>query len=174
MEKKEKAMMNQDIEEIESKLKTLQDQEREEELKKQDAASGVKKFDIKKILEKRKQEEQFEQSRPQEDLQTVKLRNLSNEITEDDIKNAMSKFGDIIKVRIPMEELGGGRYSTRKNKGFAFVTFVKTSSADAAIKEKEITVEFATLDIERAMKRVMQPRDNPNRGALENLTRSKH
>jgi RNA recognition motif-containing protein len=42
---------------LETKLKTLADQEREEELQKLDAASGVKKFDYKKTLERRKLEE---------------------------------------------------------------------------------------------------------------------
>lgn len=71
----------------------------------------------------------------------------------------MSKFGEILMVRIPMEDLGQGRFSKKKNKGFAFVTFVKPSSADRAIEQKEVTVEYATLDIERAMKRVQAPRD---------------
>lgn len=66
-EKKEKAMINQDIEEMETKIKTMQDQEREEAQQRLDAASGTKKYDYKKTLEKKKQEEQFEQSRPQED-----------------------------------------------------------------------------------------------------------
>lgn len=86
-------------------------------------------------------------------MQTVKLRNLSNEITEDDIFTAMERFGEIIKVKIPMEDLGAGRYSKKRNKGFAFVTFRNPASADKALEEKEVTVEFATLEIERAMKR---------------------
>lgn len=99
---------------------------------------------------------------------------MSNEITEDEIYEVMEKFGEIIKVKIPMEELGGGRYSVKRNKGFAFVTFKNPSSAEKALEEKEVTVDFATLEIERAMKRVMQPRDNPTYGTLENLTRSKN
>jgi RNA recognition motif-containing protein len=79
---------------------------------------------------------------------------LSNEITEEDIRQAMQKFGEILMVRIPMEDLGGGRYSKKKNKGFAFVTFRNPASADKALEQREITVEFATLEIERAMKRV--------------------
>ncbi|MCQ6513114.1 hypothetical protein NPN18_25435, partial [Vibrio parahaemolyticus] len=84
------------------------------------------------------------------------------------------KFGEIIKVKIPMEELRNGTYSTKRNKGFAFVTFKNPSAADRALEQREVTVEYATLEIERAMKRAMQPRDNqPNKEALVNLTRSK-
>lgn len=57
---------------------------------------------------------------PQEDPYTVKLRNLTNEITEDDIYQAMRKFGEIIKVKIPVEELRNGKF---RMYGFAFVTY---------------------------------------------------
>jgi len=45
---------------------------------------------------------------------------LTNDITEDDIWAAMKRFGEIIKVKIPMEELRNGKF---RSKGFAFVTF---------------------------------------------------
>ena len=61
----------------------------------------------------------------------------------------MRRFGEIVKVKIPMEELRNGR---KRSKGFAFVTFKKEESAAKAIAEGEIAVEFATLQIERALK----------------------
>ena len=48
-----------------------------------------------------------------------------------------------------MEELKNGK---KRSKGFAFVTFKKEEEATRAIKEGEICVEFANLQIERALK----------------------
>jgi len=42
----------------------------------------------------------------------------------------MSRLGEIVKVKIPMEELRNGR---KRSKGFAFVTFKKEESATKAI-----------------------------------------
>ena len=128
-----------------------------------------------KIIEKKKLEEQAEMAKPQEDKLTVKLKNLTNDTSEDDIWNAMAKFGKIMKVKIPMDEHPGrGR---RRNKGFAFVTFESEFDAEKALKEGEVTVEFSTLEIEKAMKRVMPPRESyggPGKEEFKNLTRSKN
>ncbi len=86
---------------------------------------------------------------PVDDPFTIKLRSLTNDTSEDDIYNVMKRFGEIIKVKIPMEELRNGR---KRSKGFAFVTFKNKESASKAIEEGEIAVEFATLQIERALK----------------------
>jgi len=101
-------------------------------------------------------------------MYTVKLRNLTNEITEDDIRIAMSKFGEIIKVKIPMEELRNGKY---RMYGFAFVTFKTTEEATKALEEAEINVDIATLEIERAVKRTMIQKDNPRVSEFEQLKR---
>jgi RNA recognition motif-containing protein len=58
------------------------------------------------------------------------LRNLSNDITEEDIYNVMYKFGEIVKVKIPMEE--GARKP--RNRGYAFVTFKSIDSAERALE----------------------------------------
>jgi RNA recognition motif-containing protein len=79
----------------------------------------------------------------------VKLRSLTNDISEDDIWAVMKRFGEIVKVKIPMEELRNGK---KRSKGFAFVTFKSSDAATHAIQEGEISVEFATLQIERALK----------------------
>lgn len=63
---------------------------------------------------------------------------------------AMKKFGEIVKVKIPMEE--NPRTGKKRSKGFAFVTFKHAEMATHAIKDGEISVEFATLQIERALK----------------------
>jgi len=59
------------------------------------------------------------------------LRNLSNDITEDDIYLVMKRFGEIVKVKIPMEE---GHRGKPKNRGFAFVTFKSIESAERALE----------------------------------------
>ncbi len=116
-----------------------------------DAASGEKKktFNLKSLQDRKREEEKVEAAIPQDDPFTIKLRGLINDISEEDILNAMKKFGEIIKVKIPMEELRNGK---KRSKGFAFVTFKKEEMATKAIEEGEIGVEFATLQIERALK----------------------
>lgn len=156
-EKKEKAMGNTEIEEIENKLKGLEEKERQDQKDQQDAAEGKKKgFDIKKIQDKKREEEKQQEAIPQEDFHTIKLRNISNDITEEDIYASVIKFGEIIKVKIPQEEMRNGK---QRNRGFAFVTFKSIESASHALQEGEITVQFATLEIERALKRAAPPRD---------------
>lgn len=125
-EKKEADIMGGDIADIEGKLKQLEEKERQEQQQLLDAANalidGKKKgtFDLKKLQEKKREEEKIENAIPQDDPYTVKLRSLTNDITEDDIWGVMRKFGDIVKVKIPMEELRNGK---KRSKGFAFVTF---------------------------------------------------
>ena len=69
----------------------------------------------------------------------------------------MKKFGEIIKVKIPVEELRNGR--TRMY-GFAFVTFRKIEEAQKALAEREVNVEYATLEIERALKKAQAPKES--------------
>jgi RNA recognition motif-containing protein len=80
----------------------------------------------------------------------------------------MRKFGEIIKVKIPLEELRNGR--TRMY-GFAFVTYRTTEEAAKALAEREVNVEYATLEIEKALKRSQAPRDTPKVSEFEQLKR---
>lgn len=73
-------------------------------------------------------------------------------MTEDDIWEEMSRFGEVVKAKIPTELMRNGNY---RNKGFAFVTFRTSEMATLAIEEAEIAVDNAILEIERAMKRPM-------------------
>ena len=95
-------------------------------------------------------------STPKEDPHTIKLMGLSLDITEEDIEYVMSKFGNIEKVKIPFEELRNG---SKRRRQFAFVTFTDSKGATRAVEEGEITVEFATLRIERALERARMPMD---------------
>ena len=134
MEKKAGAdIMGGDIAEIESKLKTLEERERQEQQLLLEAANpDLKKkgFDLKKLQERKREEEKVEAAIPQNDPYTIKLRGLTSQITEEEIKEAMEKFGQTVKVKIPMEEGRGGKM---KIKGFAFVTFKSEAAATKAL-----------------------------------------
>jgi RNA recognition motif-containing protein len=103
-EKRESEMMNKDIAEIESKLKSLEEKERQEQMQLLEAQNGgdkKKTFNLKSLQDRKREEEKFEQSVPVDDPYTIKLRSLTNDITEEDIFVAMKKFGEIVKVKIP-------------------------------------------------------------------------
>jgi len=150
-EKREAEVMSKDIAEIESKLKSLEEKERAEQLAAAEAANPDKKktFNLKSLQDRKREEEKQESAIPQDDPLTVKLRGLTNDITEDDIWAAMKRFGEILKVKIPMEELRNGK---KRSKGFAFVTFKREDQATKAIEEGEVPIEFVILQIERALK----------------------
>jgi len=95
------------------------------------------------------------------------LRNLPNDITEDDIYPVMLKFGGVVKVKIPFEEVRG----RRRNRGFAFVTFESIESAQRAIEQGEVTVDFATLEVEKALKRAPMPQRDKVFHEFEQLKR---
>ena len=158
-EKRETELMSKDIVEIENKLKSLEEKERQEALQQLEAANGIQKktFNLKDLQARKREEEKTEQNIPVDDPFTIKLRSLTNDISEDDIWNVMKRFGEIIKVKIPMEELRNGR---KRGKGFAFVTFKTKESASKAIEEGEIAIEFATLQIERALKAPPRQQEN--------------
>jgi gluconate kinase len=61
-EKRETEMMNKDIAEIESKLKSLEEKERQEAIMQMDAANGVvkKTFNLKDLQARKREEEKFE------------------------------------------------------------------------------------------------------------------
>jgi RNA recognition motif-containing protein len=86
----------------------------------------------------------------------VKLRGLTNDITEDNIWAKMKMFGDVVKVKIPMEELRSGK---KRSKGIAFVTFKTEEQATRAITEGEVNIECAILNIERALKSLPRQQD---------------
>lgn len=172
-EKRETEMMNKDIAEIESKLKSLEERERMEAIAQMELANGggekKKTFNLKDLQARKREEEKFENTVPVDDPFTIKLRSLTNDTSEDDIYNAMKRFGEIIKVKIPMEELRNGR---KRGKGFAFVTFKTKEAASKAIEENEIAVEFATLQIERALKAPPRQSDNNYPSEFDQLKRN--
>ena len=105
-------------------------------------------FDLKKLQDKKREEEKIDNAIPQDDPLTVKLRGLTNDITEDDIWGKMRTFGEVLKVKIPMEEFRG----RMRSKGIAFVTFKTEAQASRALTEAEVNIDSALLSIERALK----------------------
>ena len=54
--------------------------------------------------------------------------NLAHEVTEDDLRNAFSEFGEVASVKIIIDKFSG------RSKGFGFVEMPSNSEADQAIK----------------------------------------
>ncbi len=54
--------------------------------------------------------------------------NLPYDVTEDDLRNAFSEFGEVSSVKIIMDKFSG------RSKGFGFVEMPSNSEADQAIK----------------------------------------
>jgi RNA recognition motif-containing protein len=122
---------------------------------------GVKKpkFDIKETLRRRQEADALLESIPQEDEETVKLRGLASDITEEEIENVMRRFGKIKFVRVPLEEQTAfNANKKRRNRGFAFVTFESKEFAQRALEQGEVIVDISTIEIEKALKRPPQNR----------------
>jgi RNA recognition motif-containing protein len=64
-----------------------------------------------------KKRDEEENEKPVVDPYTVKVRKLNNEVTERDLQELLAQFGEIVRVKIPMDEERG------TNKGIGFVTF---------------------------------------------------
>ncbi len=54
--------------------------------------------------------------------------NLAHDVTEDDLRNAFSEFGEVSSVKIIIDKFSG------RPKGFGFVEMPNNSEADQAIK----------------------------------------
>ncbi|MFA9433781.1 MAG: RNA recognition motif domain-containing protein [Deltaproteobacteria bacterium] len=54
--------------------------------------------------------------------------NLAHDVTEDDLRNAFSEFGEVASVKIIIDKFSG------RSKGFGFVEMPSNSEADQAIK----------------------------------------
>ena len=58
----------------------------------------------------------------------IYISNVDHSVTEDDLKNAFSEFGDVSSVNIIKDRYSG------QSKGFGFVEMLDNSEADKAIK----------------------------------------
>ena len=58
----------------------------------------------------------------------IYIGNLAYDVTEDDLRNAFSEFGEVSSVKIIIDKFSG------RSKGFGFVEMPNNSEADQAIK----------------------------------------
>lgn len=68
-------------------------------------------------------------ARPDDDFPTVKISNLSIYATEGDVRHLLSKYSGVHRVKIATDR------NTGVSRGYAFITFMHKSSADACIAE---------------------------------------
>lgn len=66
------------------------------------------------------------------------------DITEDDLRDAFSQFGEVVNVSIPVER------ETQKKRGFAFVEFADSDSADKAALQRELMIQDNRVDVKKA------------------------
>ena len=69
---------------------------------------------------------------PEIDPYTVKIRRLPNEVTENDLNQIFSIFGEVARCKIPMD------LDKNCNKGIGFITFTTIDACSAAIRLKSI------------------------------------
>lgn len=173
-QKREKAVEGQAIEELQQKLNDMDQAAKDEAARKEAAASGTgekkkKTFDLSAITAKAREREQAESEKKTEDMYAVKLTNVPCNCTEEEIRVVMGKFGRIESCYIPPTE--------QKRNKIAIVRFKFKEEASRAVEEQEVTIEFATVSIERALAR--QRRDDRGGGqdakeAFASLKRRDH
>lgn len=72
----------------------------------------------------------------------VFLGNVSWDSSDDHVKEALSQFGEVLSVNLPMN-----RHTGRK-RGFGFVLFSEKASADAALKQKQVECDGRVVHVE--------------------------
>jgi len=84
--------------------------------------------------------------------------NLPYSITEEELKDAFSEFGEVSSVSIITDKFSG------QSKGFAFIEMPKDSEADAAIKAlNEREIKGRNLRVNQAKPREERPQRRPRR-----------
>ncbi len=82
--------------------------------------------------------------------------NLSYSISEDDLRDAFSAFGEVSSVSIIMDKFSG------QSKGFAFVEMPNSSEAEAAIEGlNERELQGRNLRVNQAKPREERPARHP-------------
>ncbi len=80
--------------------------------------------------------------------------NLSYEVTEEDLKDAFSGFGEVVSVKVITDQYSG------KSKGFGFVEMPDKAEAEAAIK----SLDNSELKGRKIKANEANPRRGGNRG----------
>jgi RNA recognition motif-containing protein len=82
--------------------------------------------------------------------------NLSYSVTEDELRDAFSAFGDVASVNIITDKFSG------QSKGFAFVDMPDNSDADAAIKAlNDSPLSGRNIKVNQAKPRGERPQRRP-------------
>jgi len=69
------------------------------------------------------------------------------DLSEDEIRDHFSHFGDIVKVAVPTDR------ETQKSRGFAFVEFQDYDAADKACLESRTTISNTEVDVKKSRDR---------------------
>jgi len=82
--------------------------------------------------------------------------NLAYSVTESDLKEAFSEFGEVTSVNLVTDKFSG------QSKGFGFVEMPNNSEADAAIKGlNERAIKGRNIKVNQAKPRTEQPQRRP-------------
>ena len=101
-------------------------------------------FNLKEKLKKLAEQQAEEDNKQVVDPLTVKVRKIYKDVTEKELEEMMSAFGEVTRTKIPTDE--DGQY-----KGLAFVTFKRAEDCTKVIENGYIQYEFTELPCERAM-----------------------
>lgn len=82
--------------------------------------------------------------------------NLAYSVTENDLKEAFSKFGEVSEVTLIIDKFSG------RSKGFGFVEMPNNSEADAAIKAlNESSLKERNIKVNQAKPKEERPQRRP-------------
>jgi RNA recognition motif-containing protein len=88
-----------------------------------------KKYNVADTIARLKAKAEEDENTPIPDPYTVKIRKFPNELTENDLREAMIEFGEITRCKIPWD------MERNENKGIGFVTFKSPEGTKAALAE---------------------------------------
>ena len=132
---------------LQKQLQAHDESVRQAELERHRIEQGLpaekKKFSAAAVQQRLKQKEEEKGEEKVIDPLTIKIRKLANNVTEDELRGLVTRYGKVTRVKIPRDEQG-------QSKAVGFVTF-ESESACAAIKEEgHIKYEFYELPVEAA------------------------
>lgn len=90
-----------------------------------------------------KEREEAEGEKKVIDPVTIKIRKFPQEVKEEDLKALLSQYGEVTRVKIPLDEQGF-------NKGIGFVTFKSPEVCKRVVDEEMVKYDFYELPIEPA------------------------
>lgn len=132
--------------------------------------------------EEQPREGRREREKPPADIDrmhTLKIDNVTSDVTNEDLRNAFERFGEIGDIYIPR------RYGSFDSRGFAFVRFIDERDADDALREMDgklingLHIQVQTARQKRPenprqhMRRRGSSRDRRDRGRYDRRSRSR-